>query len=97
MGCEISHENIKCGRCVNTINTRLPEDQRTAGVTVDVGRGQVGIDGDTATRDAVAQRLAGPGYPETGSVEGLHAAANAKSFVGCAIGRIVYAKGDRTD
>jgi len=94
MSYEIAVENIKCGGCANTISTRLLEDERVDGVSVDVERGLVQIEGAADTRQTIVEHLASLGYPEVGSVEGLKAAtAKAKSFVSCAIGRIDVAKG----
>ena len=51
--------------------------------------GKVNIEGDNSARDDIAMSLARMGYPVVGSVEGMKAAAaKAKSFVSCAIGRI---------
>ncbi|MGF1547946.1 MAG: heavy-metal-associated domain-containing protein [Thiotrichales bacterium] len=87
---EIQVENIKCGGCANSIRHGLLEDPRVSTVEVDVAQGLVKLEAndDTLRRDAVA-RLYKMGYPETGSVEGIAAAAaKAKSFVSCAIGRM---------
>lgn len=94
MSYELAVENIKCGGCANTIRTRLLEDPRVQQVTVDVAGGKVTVEGDASARDEIAMQLARLGYPEVGSVEGLKAAAaKAKSFVSCAIGRIDNMKG----
>lgn len=85
----IEVENIKCGGCASSIRKGLLEDARIHAVDVDIEGGRVSIDGDAAARDEIALKLARMGYPEVGSVEGMKAAAaKAKSFVSCAIGRI---------
>jgi len=89
MGYAIAVENIKCGGCANSIRSKLLEDGLAQGVEVDIEQGQVHVDGNPEWRDQVARALARMGYPEVGSVEGMKAAAaKAKSFVSCAIGRM---------
>jgi copper chaperone len=82
-------DNIKCGGCTNTIHNRLMADGRVREVVVDIAGGTVSVEAEAASRDDIAQALAHLGYPKAGSVEGLKAAAaKAKSFVSCAVGRI---------
>jgi copper chaperone len=58
-------------------------------VEVDIAHGRVRVDGNPEWRGKVAAALAKMGYPEVGSVDGMRAAAaKAKSFVSCAIGRV---------
>lgn len=85
----IAVENIKCGGCANSIRSKLIEKELARQVEVDIEGGQVHVEGNPEWRDQVAMALARMGYPEVGSVEGMKAAAaKAKSFVSCAIGRI---------
>ena len=85
----IEVENIKCGGCANSIRKGLLEDGRIETVDVDIENGKVSLDGDETARNDAIQRLLKMGYPEKGSVEGIKAAAaKAKSFASCAIGRI---------
>lgn len=89
----IEVENIKCGGCASSIRKGLLEDARVTDAQVDVESGKVSIEAPEAARDELALSLAHMGYPEVGSVEGMKAAAaKAKSFVSCAIGRIDNAK-----
>ena len=89
MSYSISVENIKCAGCANTIKTRLVELDSVSSVEVEIETGIVTIDGEEALRDDVSAELLRLGYPESGTAEGLKAAAaKAKSFVSCAIGRI---------
>jgi copper chaperone len=98
MSYTIAVENIKCGGCANTIRSKLIEQQYAQQVEVDVELGQVHVAGNPEWRERVAEALAGMGYPEVGSVEGMKAAAaKAKSFVSCAIGRIDNAKSSNQD
>ncbi|MGB1109266.1 MAG: heavy-metal-associated domain-containing protein [Gammaproteobacteria bacterium] len=89
MSFSIHVENIKCGGCANTIKTKLEADERVSAAQVDIEGGVVTLEADPSARDGLAEKLASLGYPEVGSVQGLgSAAAKAKSFVSCAVGRI---------
>lgn len=89
MSYSIEVENIKCNGCATSIRNKLSEDSRVNAVEVDVASGRVTLDAEESARGELTAVLAGMGYPETGSVEGLKAAASkAKSFVSCAVGRI---------
>ena len=89
MSYTIDVENIKCGGCANSIRGRLLEQGLAHSVEVDVEHGRVAVDGNPEWRQQAVDALARMGYPEVGSVEGMKAAAaKAKSFVSCAIGRI---------
>jgi len=81
-------ENVKCGGCARTIQKGLRADPRISAVNVDPGAGVVSIEASADVRAEAAATLARLGYPERGSVEGLKAAAAAaRSFVSCAVGR----------
>ena len=89
MNFSIDVENIKCGGCANSIRKGLIDDPRVESVEVDIEQGRVVVEGDEQARPDLVRALAQMGYPETGSVEGMRAAAaKAKSFVSCAIGRM---------
>jgi copper chaperone len=93
MGYTLSVENIKCGGCASSIRSRLIDQGLAESVHVDVENGRVDVTGDPTARDRAVAALAAMGYPETGSVEGMRAAAaKAKSFVSCAVGRIDNAR-----
>ncbi|TNF36371.1 MAG: cation transporter [Gammaproteobacteria bacterium] len=82
-------ENIKCGGCAGTIQKRLLEDSRITNVQVDIASGVVAIDAAEDASQEWRQLLLKLGYPEKGTAEGIAAAAaRAKSFVSCAIGRV---------
>lgn len=82
-------DNVKCGGCGRSIEKALLADARISRVSVDPAQGLVVIDADVDVRADAYAALAKLGYPERGSVEGLKAAAaTAKSFVSCAIGRM---------
>ena len=90
MSYTIAVENIKCGGCASSIRSKLLEQDLAQAVDVDIEQGEVQVEGNPEWRDQVVIALARMGYPEKGSVEGMKAAAaKAKSFVSCAIGRIV--------
>lgn len=81
-------QNLKCGGCARTIERALSADARIARVAVDPAAGTVVVEATEDVRGEVAAALARLGYPEKGSVDGLRsAAAAAKSFVSCAVGR----------
>ena len=89
MSFSITVENIKCGGCANSIRKALAAVEGVKDVAVDIERGEVRVEGDASARAAVARRLLELGYPEKGTASGIgSAAANAKSFVSCAIGRV---------
>jgi copper chaperone len=82
-------ENLKCGGCARTIEKALLADARVTRIAVDPSRNLVVVETAAELRAEVAATLARLGYPEKGSVEGLRsAAAVAKSFVSCAVGRL---------
>jgi copper chaperone len=89
MAYTISVENIKCGGCASTITSKLSALDIVDSCQVDIENGVVTIAGDASHKPAVAQLLLKLGYPETGTAEGLKAAAaKAKSFVSCAVGKM---------
>jgi copper chaperone len=89
MSLSIHVENIKCGGCANSIKKGLMDEAGVSMVEINVERGMVSIDGENLDRNAIAAHLLKMGYPESGSVEGMKAAAaKAKSFVSCAIGKV---------
>ena len=85
----IEVENIKCGGCANSITSKLQSLPGVDQAKVDIEGGKVSINGDQTLRDEYVAALAGMGYPETGTIQGLQSAsAKAKSFVSCAVGRM---------
>ena len=89
MSYTIAVENVKCGGCASSIRSKLLEQELVRAVDVDIEQGEVQVEGNPEWREQVIIALAKMGYPEVGSVEGMKAAAaKAKSFVSCAIGRI---------
>jgi len=88
MSWTVTVENIKCGGCANSIRKALTAIPGVTGVDVDIEEGDVRVQAEEAMRAAVTKRLLELGYPESGAVSGIgSAAAKAKSFVSCAIGR----------
>lgn len=85
----IEVENIKCGGCAASIRKGLEALDGVEAVEVDIEAGAVEVQANEQLRPEIARKLAGMGYPETGSVQGLKSAgAKAKSFVSCAVGRM---------
>jgi copper chaperone len=85
-------ENIKCGGCANGIRQKLTALDAVDEVNVDVESGQVDVVSaaeSDALKSTIRTTLAGMGYPEKGSVEGLSSVkAKATSYVSCAIGKM---------
>ena len=82
-------ENVKCGGCARSIEKALRADPRIGAVAVEPSAGVVLIEAAADVRAEAAASLARLGYPEKGSVEGMKAAAAAaRSFVSCAVGRL---------
>lgn len=82
-------ENIKCGGCANTIQTKIKQHHTLENLNVDVENGIIQFEADTDISTEVSTTLKSLGYPEVGSVEGFdNIKAKAKSFASCAVGRI---------
>ena len=89
MELQLQVENVKCGGCARSIEKALLADSRISRVSVDPAQGLVVIEAEADVRAPALAALAKLGYPEKGSLEGLKAAAAAaKSFVSCAVGRM---------
>ena len=89
MSWSVAVENIKCGGCANSITKALSAIPGITSVSVDVEKGEIGLDGEEALQPEVLKKLLSLGYPQSGAVSGLGSAtAKAKSFVSCAIGRV---------
>lgn len=94
MALSLAVDNIKCGGCAHSIESKLSELEGVSDVSVDVEAGLVCVttSGDDVLA-AVKKKLADMGYPETGSLAGISAAgAKAKSFVSCAVGKMSEAQ-----
>ncbi len=82
-------ENIKCGGCANTIQTKINKQHKLENLEVDVENGFVKFEAATDISKEVAVTLKSLGYPKAGSVEGFdNIKAKAKSFASCAVGRM---------
>jgi copper chaperone CopZ len=55
--------NVKCGGCVQAIQTGLAALSGVAGVEVDIPTGLVTVTGDNLPTDQIAATLTGLGYP----------------------------------
>jgi copper chaperone len=86
-------DNIKCGGCAHSIESKLSEMDGISQVTVEVEAGLVTFESEDDTPvEAVKGKLSSMGYPEKGSMEGVGAmGAKAKSYVSCAIGKMSQA------
>lgn len=83
-------ENIKCGGCANSIESKLSELDGVSQVSVDVEAGLVSFESEEDTPvERVTAKLTSLGYPEKGALDGVGAVgAKAKSYVSCAIGKM---------
>lgn len=87
---QIEIENLKCGGCEKSILKELATLGEISDVVVDREQKLVSFTGDQSVRDAVVNKLRSMGYPEKDSLSGIDAGlASAKSFVSCAIGRVL--------
>lgn len=80
----IKIENIKCGGCINSIQSALLRIEGVLDVKIDKDTETVTVKG-TATKDILAQELSRLGYPEKGNNDLLK---KAKSYISCAIGKL---------
>ena len=81
---QIIVENIKCGGCMNSIQTALLKLDNVEQVTIDKDTETITITGDIE-RALVLEKLNELGYPEKGNNSLLKIA---KSYVNCAIGKM---------
>ena len=83
-------DNMKCGGCAGSIKKGLKSFAEVSDVTVDVEHESVEIThDDNFPVEPLKEKLSSMGYPEKGTLEGFDKfAANAKSYVSCAIGKI---------
>jgi len=84
----IEIQNLKCGGCEATIQKKLSAEKGIQRVSVDVESSTVSLDYDTqATLEKVENTLTKLGYPIVGEQNSF--ARKAKSYVSCAVGRMV--------
>jgi len=90
MTTKITVDNLKCGGCAGTIKKGLKTFPEVSEVLVDIENNSVEVTyNNDFPLEKIKEKLAAMGYPETGTLEGLgKLAANAKSYVSCAIGKI---------
>jgi copper chaperone len=90
MKTQILIDNLKCGGCAGTIKKGIRSFPEVSDVTVDVEKDLVEVTySDVLLVEKIKEKLVTMGYPEKGSLTGLHKlTANAKSYVSCAIGKI---------
>ncbi len=81
---QITVENIKCGGCVNSIQSALLKLGTVEKVTIDIETGIISVFGDIS-KEQLVNKLDSLGYPEKGNNTLLR---KAKSYVSCAIGRM---------
>jgi len=81
--------NVKCGGCANTLTTALKEKFGEVIVNLEVEPRQITLDIEEDRLEELKVKLRGLGYPlTTDELSGFDkAAATAKSFVSCAVGK----------
>lgn len=90
MKTKIIIDNMKCGGCAGSIKKGLRSFFEVSDVVVDVENESVEIThNDDFPIEKLKEKLSSMGYPVKGTLEGFDKfAANAKSYVSCAIGKI---------
>ncbi|WP_223032789.1 heavy-metal-associated domain-containing protein [Hanstruepera marina] len=80
-------QNLKCGGCAYTIQTKISELKGVSDVTVEVDNDEVifNCDSDSLVME-VKQKLKTLGYPE--ETEANTIVTKAKSYVSCATGKL---------
>lgn len=81
--------NVKCGGCANTLTTALKEEFGEVTVNLEVEPRQITLNIEDEKMEELKTKLRGLGYPlTTDELSGFDkAAATAKSFVSCAVGK----------
>ena len=77
--------NIKCGGCVNTIQTELSKIIGVANVIVSKEEGTVNVSGVALDREKIISKLHEIGYPEIGHNDFM---SKAKSFITCTMDKL---------
>jgi copper chaperone len=85
-------ENLKCGGCTSTILSRIGALDEVRAIVVDQTTDTVTFEAPAEQFATVRETLIKLGYPERGSAAGLAAAAaKARSYVSCVIGKMEVA------
>lgn len=93
----IKIDNLKCGGCATSIEMGLLalEGVSKAHVVNEANEVEITYSNEGTTLANIKNKLRQMGYPETGSTEGLEKfAANVKSYVSCAIGKMNTTEGN---
>lgn len=87
--------NVKCDGCANTLTTALKEEFGEVTVNLEVEPRQITLDIEEEKLESLKVKLRSLGYPlTTDELSGFDkAAATAKSFVSCAVGKFNVATG----
>lgn len=81
---QITVENIKCGGCMNSIQTALLKLNNVEKVTINKETETITVEGNIS-KDKLIAKLNELGYPEKGDNSLVK---KAKSYVNCAIGKM---------
>lgn len=87
--------NVKCGGCANTLISSLKEEFGVVTVDLEVSPRKITLDIEENRLEELKLKLRSLGYPlTTDELSGFDkAAATAKSFVSCAVGKFNVATG----
>ena len=87
--------NVKCGGCANTLISSLKEEYGEVTVDLEVHPRKITLDIEENRLEELKLKLRSLGYPlTTDELSGFDkAAATAKSFVSCAVGKFNVATG----
>lgn len=87
--------NVKCGGCANTLISSLKEEFGEVTVDLEVSPRKITLDIEKNRLEELKLKLRSLGYPlTTDELSGFDkAAATAKSFVSCAVGKFNVATG----
>lgn len=90
MKVEVLIDNLKCEGCENSIKKGLKEFSQVSEVKIDREKEAVEVEfSEGLSLAEIKTKLASMGYPEKDTLSGFSKlAANAKSYVSCAIGRV---------
>lgn len=83
----IQVQNLKCGGCAKTIETRLSNIPGVSKISIDIETSRISFLVDSAnTKENILEVLHVLGYPEVGNSNSL--VSKATSYISCAIGKI---------
>ena len=88
-------QNVKCGGCANTLQTKLKEEFGEIEVNLEVMPREISLNIEDSEVEKLKSALKTLGYPPADESFGFveETSMKAKSFVSCAVGKFEVAKG----